>query len=127
MLSRKFILCDMTCHLHRSGTLSLSYRCTNVNHVYVGPSHRCTGPVGIYLLIKKCVILLLHVRNGCFHPAPFLDEHGEADLGLRRGRPQFLNPLRYDDLRRLWLTHGIPIHVARKIEQSYDFGGWRTL
>ncbi|KAF9983097.1 hypothetical protein BGZ65_002187 [Modicella reniformis] len=87
----------------------------------------CTGPVGIYLLIKKCVILLLHVRNGCFHPAPFLDEHGEADLGLRRGRPQFLNPLRYDDLRRLWLTHGIPIHVARKIEQSYDIGGWRTL
>ncbi|KAI1315623.1 hypothetical protein EDD11_000575 [Mortierella claussenii] len=87
----------------------------------------CTGPVGIYLLIKKCVILLLHVRNGCFHPAPFLDEHGEADLGLRRGRPQFLNPLRYDDLRRLWLTHGIPIHVARKIEQSYDIGGWLTL
>ncbi|KAF9109352.1 hypothetical protein BGX27_007699 [Mortierella sp. AM989] len=87
----------------------------------------CTGPVGIYLLIKKCVILLLHVRNGCFHPAPFLDEHGEADLGLRRGRPQFLNPLRYDDLRRMWLTHGIPIHVARKIEQSYDIGGWRTL
>ncbi|KAF9580550.1 hypothetical protein BGW38_002748 [Lunasporangiospora selenospora] len=87
----------------------------------------CTGPVGIYLLIKKCVILLLHVRSGCFHPAPFLDEHGEADLGLRRGRPQFLNPLRYDDLRRLWLTHGIPVHVARKIEQSYDIGGWRTL
>ncbi|KAF9169045.1 hypothetical protein BGX20_010877 [Mortierella sp. AD010] len=87
----------------------------------------CTGPVGIFLLIKKCVILLLHVRNGCFHPAPFLDEHGEADLGLRRGRPQFLNPLRYDDLRRMWLTHGIPIHVARKIEQSYDIGGWRTL
>ncbi|KAG0045707.1 hypothetical protein BGZ83_009072 [Gryganskiella cystojenkinii] len=90
-------------------------------------SIKCTGPVGIYLLIKKCVILLLHVRNGCFHPAPFLDEHGEADLGLRRGRPQYLNPLRYDDLRRLWLTHGIPIHVARKIEQSYDIGGWRTL
>ncbi|KAF9914580.1 hypothetical protein BX616_007995 [Lobosporangium transversale] len=87
----------------------------------------CTGPVGIYLLIKKCVILLLHVRNGCFHPAPFLDEHGEADLGLRRGRPQFLNQMRYDDLRRLWLTHGIPIHVARKIEQSYDIGGWLTL
>ncbi|KAG0236519.1 hypothetical protein BGW41_000387 [Actinomortierella wolfii] len=87
----------------------------------------CTGAIGIYLLIKKCVILLLHSRNGCFHPAPFLDEHGEADLGLRRGRPQFLNPLRYDDLRRLWLTHGIPIHVARKIEQSYDVGGWRTL
>ncbi|KAG0262024.1 hypothetical protein DFQ27_002579 [Actinomortierella ambigua] len=87
----------------------------------------CTGAIGVYLLIKKCVILLLHARNGCFHPAPFLDEHGEADLGLRRGRPQFLNPLRYDDLRRLWLTHGIPIHVARKIEQSYDVGGWRTL
>ncbi|CAG8785971.1 12419_t:CDS:2, partial [Racocetra persica] len=78
----------------------------------------CGGDIGIYLLVKKCVILLLHLENGCFQNAPYLDTHGEVDLGLKRGRPQFLNQRRYDEIRKLWLTHGVPIHVARKIEQT---------
>ncbi|CAG8463021.1 15022_t:CDS:2, partial [Cetraspora pellucida] len=86
----------------------------------------CGGDIGIYLLVKKCVILLLHLENGCFQNAPYLDTHGEVDLGLKRGRPQFLNQKRYDEIRRLWLTHGVPIHVARKIEQTFDLGGWPT-
>ncbi|CAB4385880.1 unnamed protein product [Rhizophagus irregularis] len=87
----------------------------------------CGGDIGIYLLVKKCVILLLHVDNGCFMNAPYLDTHGETDLGLKRGRPQFLNQKRYDEIRKLWLTHGVPIHVARKIEQTFDLGGWPTM
>ncbi|RIA96511.1 hypothetical protein C1645_707932 [Glomus cerebriforme] len=87
----------------------------------------CGGDIGIYLLVKKCVILLLHVDNGCFMNAPYLDTHGEVDLGLKRGRPQFLNQKRYDEIRKLWLTHGVPIHVARKIEQTFDLGGWPTM
>ncbi|CAG8513156.1 17357_t:CDS:2, partial [Dentiscutata heterogama] len=86
----------------------------------------CGGDIGIYLLVKKCVILLLHLENGCFQNAPYLDTHGEVDLGLKRGRPQFLNQKRYDEIRKLWLTHGVPIHVARKIEQTFDLGGWPT-
>ncbi|CAG8445258.1 4966_t:CDS:2 [Diversispora eburnea] len=81
----------------------------------------------IYLLVKKCVILLLHLDNGCFMSAPYLDIHGEADLGLKRGRQQFLSQKRYDEIRKLWLTHGVPIHVARKIEQTFDLGGWPTM
>ncbi|RHZ54062.1 hypothetical protein Glove_431g29 [Diversispora epigaea] len=87
----------------------------------------CGGDIGIYLLVKKCVILLLHLDNGCFMNAPYLDVHGEVDLGLKRGRPQFLNQKRYDEIRKLWLTHGVPIHVARKIEQTFDLGGWPTM
>ena len=60
-------------------------------------------------------------------PPPYLDAHGETDLGLKRGKPLFLNKKRYDELRKLWLTHGIPSFVARKIEQSFDYGGWITL
>ncbi|CAG8746872.1 19547_t:CDS:2, partial [Racocetra fulgida] len=67
----------------------------------------CGGDIGIYLLVKKCVILLLHLENGCFQNAPYLDTHGE--------------------IRKLWLTHGVPIHVARKIEQTFDLGGWPTM
>ncbi|CAG8465516.1 1191_t:CDS:10 [Ambispora leptoticha] len=86
----------------------------------------CGGDVGIYFLVKKWVILLLHLNNGCFMNPPYLDKHGEVDLGLKRGRPQFLNLKRYDEFRNLWLTHEIPIRVARKIEQSFDLGGWST-
>ncbi|CAI2174520.1 3024_t:CDS:10 [Funneliformis geosporum] len=85
----------------------------------------CGGEIGIYLLVKKCVILLLHVDNGCYMNAPYLDKHGEVD-GLKRGKPQFLNQKRYDEIRKVWLTHGVPIHVARKIEQAFDLGGWPT-
>ncbi|KAJ3155333.1 hypothetical protein HDU86_004424 [Geranomyces michiganensis] len=87
----------------------------------------CGGDVGIYFIVKKCVIYLMHVENGCFIHPPYLDAHGEVDVGLRRGRPQFLNHKRYDELNRTWLTHGIPSFVARKIESTYDVGGWMTL
>ncbi|KAI9104974.1 hypothetical protein DFS34DRAFT_223040 [Phlyctochytrium arcticum] len=87
----------------------------------------CGSGIGIYLLINKCVILLLHWDNGFFNTPPYLDAHGEVDFGLKRGRPQFLNQRRYDEIRKLWLTHGVPSFVARKIEQSFDRGGWQTM
>ncbi|CAG8576647.1 181_t:CDS:2 [Paraglomus brasilianum] len=43
----------------------------------------CAGNIGMYLLVKKCVLLLLHGDNGCFMNAPYLDTHGEVDLGLK--------------------------------------------
>ncbi|ORY96698.1 hypothetical protein BCR43DRAFT_492123 [Syncephalastrum racemosum] len=87
----------------------------------------CGGEVGVYLLVKRCAVLVLHNENGWFMPAPYLDTHGEVDTGLRRGRPQYLNQKRYADIRKLWLQHGIPAYVARQIEATYDVGGWTTL
>ncbi|KAG2217780.1 hypothetical protein INT45_011837 [Circinella minor] len=87
----------------------------------------CGGEIGLYLLIKRCSLLVLHNENGWFMQAPYLDAHGEVDEGLRRGRPQYLAVKRYADTRKLWLQHGIPAYVARQIEASYDVGGWTTL
>ncbi|KAJ2703649.1 E3 ubiquitin-protein ligase ubr1 [Coemansia sp. IMI 209128] len=87
----------------------------------------CGGTVGVYLLVKKCGLLLLHHDNGCFMSAPYLDQHGEVDLGLKRGRPLFLNKSRYEEMRRLVLTQKIPVFVARKIDQAFDIGGWVSL
>ncbi|KAJ2556601.1 E3 ubiquitin-protein ligase ubr1 [Coemansia sp. RSA 1933] len=87
----------------------------------------CGGTVGIYLLVKKCGLLLLHHDNGCFMSAPYLDQHGEVDLGLKRGRPLFINRARYEEMRRLVLTQRIPIYVAHKIDQAFDIGGWVSL
>ncbi|KAJ1801177.1 E3 ubiquitin-protein ligase ubr1 [Coemansia sp. RSA 2399] len=87
----------------------------------------CGGTVGIYLLVKKCGLLLLHHDNGCFMSAPYLDQHGEVDLGLKRGRPLFINRARYEEMRRLVLAQRIPIYVAHKIDQAFDIGGWVSL
>ncbi|KAJ3153865.1 hypothetical protein HDU89_008730 [Geranomyces variabilis] len=107
---------------------SQSYCCQEEDkgecHIHAGT---CGGEVGIYFIVKKCVIYLMHNENGCFIHPPYLDAHGEVDVGLRRGRPQFLNHKRYDELNRTWLMHGIPSFVARKIESTYDVGGWMTL
>lgn len=43
----------------------------------------CGGQVGIFLVIKKCAILILHGSQGSFMNAPYLDLHGETDLGLK--------------------------------------------
>ncbi|KAJ1666955.1 E3 ubiquitin-protein ligase ubr1 [Coemansia sp. RSA 1646] len=87
----------------------------------------CGGSVGMYLLVKKCGLLLLHHDNGCFMSAPYLDQHGEVDLGLKRGRPLFINRVRYEEMRKLVLAQKIPIYVAHKIDQAFDIGGWVSL
>ena len=43
---------------------------------------------------------------------PYLDIHGEADLGLRKGRPLFLHRQRYEELRKMWLSHGVPSYIG---------------
>ncbi|KAI8369913.1 hypothetical protein EDC96DRAFT_503828 [Choanephora cucurbitarum] len=43
----------------------------------------CGGEIGVFLSIKRCVLILLHNGNGWFMNAPYLDPHGEVDQGLR--------------------------------------------
>lgn len=81
----------------------------------------------MFINIRKCMILLLHARNGSWVPAPYLDKHGEADAGLRRSRQLILNQKRYDALsRHSWLTQGIPTQISRKLEGEINNGGWET-
>ncbi|KAG8769360.1 hypothetical protein FRC12_005006 [Ceratobasidium sp. 428] len=87
----------------------------------------CGGAVGLYFLVRRCAILYLSAGNGSFGQAPYLDVHGEVDYGMRRGRRQFLNAQRFEELRRIWLTHGIPTFVARKLDGLMDYGGWDSL
>lgn len=87
----------------------------------------CGGSVGVYFKIKSNLVLLLYQGNGTFHfLSPYLDSHGEIDVGLRKGRPQKLHQQRYDELRKQVWGHGVANIVARKTEASMDQGGWQT-
>ncbi|KAK2464879.1 hypothetical protein APHAL10511_002955 [Amanita phalloides] len=90
-------------------------------------TRECGGMVGMFFLVKRCSLLYLFAGNGSFLPPPYLDVHGEIDVSMRRGRRQFLHPARWEEVRKMWLNHGIPTIVARKLESSIDTGGWETL
>jgi E3 ubiquitin-protein ligase UBR1 len=94
---------------------------------------RCSAPIGMFLLIRKCNVVLLHVMRdpnaetsaraqgmvlggsflvrsadtpplGSFFPAPYLTKHGETDGGLRNKHQLMLSQMRYDRLLRdTWL------------------------
>ncbi|KAG7090500.1 hypothetical protein E1B28_009613 [Marasmius oreades] len=87
----------------------------------------CGGALGLYFLIKRCVVLYLYGNSGSFTQSPYLDVHGEIDVSMRRGRRQYLHYARWEDVRKTWLNHHIPTVIARKLESSLDSGGWETL
>ena len=89
---------------------------------------RCGRNIGIFISLRKCTVLYLHNGNGSWAHAPYLDKHGEVDPGLRRSRQLMLNQKRYDALlRNVWLQHGIPTTISRKLEADINNGGWETL
>ncbi|KAH8910933.1 hypothetical protein BR93DRAFT_923658 [Coniochaeta sp. PMI_546] len=89
---------------------------------------KCQKTIGLFLNIRRCVVFMLHRQSGSFANAPYIDQYGEMDMGLRHGRELFLHQKRYDTfLRNLWLGHGVPSFIARKLEADINNGGWETL
>lgn len=78
----------------------------------------CGAGVGLFLRIRDCEILLLGMNKGCFMSAPYLDEYGETDQGLRRGNPLHLCKERLNKLHLMWLSHGLHEDIARSTETS---------
>lgn len=75
---------------------------------------RQTGSgIGIFFLVQKCTVLLMHNNKSAYSASVYVDQHGEEDPGLRRGRPLFLNEARYKALEALWRQQGIPREVAQ--------------
>ncbi|KAF2005874.1 RING finger domain-containing protein [Amniculicola lignicola CBS 123094] len=89
---------------------------------------KCGGNIGLFINIRKCMVLFLNLNNGTWAVAPYLDKHGEVDPTLRRHHQLFLNQKRYDVLlRKVWLEGGIQSLIARRLEGDINNGGWETL
>ncbi|KAJ4312598.1 E3 ubiquitin-protein ligase ubr1 [Neodidymelliopsis sp. IMI 364377] len=89
---------------------------------------KCGGQIGIFMHIRKCMILFLNKSHGTWAVAPYLDKHGEVDPTLRRHHQLFLNQRRYDALlRKVWLEGGVQSMIARRLEGDVNNGGWETL
>ena len=76
-------------------------------------ARRCGLGVGLFALVHQNLTLLVDETRSAYHASLYLDEHGEEDRGLRRGKPLFLNSARQAALHRLWLAQAVPLEVAR--------------
>ncbi|KAH8603008.1 hypothetical protein B0O99DRAFT_560783 [Bisporella sp. PMI_857] len=89
---------------------------------------KCQGNIGLFINIRKCCIFYLYKQSGSWMVAPYIDKYGEVDPGLRHSRQLFLNQKRYDALlRTVWLSHGVPSVISRKLEMDINNGGWETI
>ncbi|KAH3677087.1 hypothetical protein WICMUC_001842 [Wickerhamomyces mucosus] len=91
-------------------------------------NEECLSHVGMFLLPRHTSILLLYRGNGSFHPAPYIDHHGEFDSEIKQGQIMNLNKEKYDQfIRQLWLQNEAPNYITRKLEGVIDMGGWESL
>ncbi|KAK8125285.1 uncharacterized protein PG998_001044 [Apiospora kogelbergensis] len=101
--------------------------CLMCGEIFCGQT-MCQRNMGIFINIRKCAIFYLHRKSGSFSNAPYIDKYGEVDVGLRHGRQLFLNQRRYDSMiRAMWLGHGVPSFISRKLEADINNGGWETI
>uniref|UniRef100_A0A452U1Q2 E3 ubiquitin-protein ligase n=1 Tax=Ursus maritimus TaxID=29073 RepID=A0A452U1Q2_URSMA len=90
----------------------------------------CGAGVCIFLKIRECRVVLVEGKaRGCAYPAPYLDEYGETDPGLKRGNPLRLSRERYRKLHLVWQQHCIIEEIARSQETNQMLFGfnWQLL
>jgi len=92
----------------------------------VAHAERCGAGTGVFLILKMTSVLVLRDERRAIWGSPYLDEHGEEDVELRRGKPLFLSKVRYGTLQRLWLTHGFD-HDSRILASTARNGGFAML
>ena len=112
---REIAICMITGEVILAGSSSrgMYYHSNNSPGRCTIHSKKNGAGVGIFFLLQKCLVLLLHNDKSAYSPSLYVDEHGEEDVGLRRGRPLYLHQERYQRLQKLWLQHEIPGDVAR--------------
>lgn len=77
----------------------------------------CGGGIGIVLLLDQCRVAIIGGSMAAYFPSPYVDAHGEEDVGLQRGRPLRLDAARYKYLESLWANHRIFTEVSRQRNQ----------
>mmetsp|Transcript_35648 Transcript_35648/g.82878 ORF Transcript_35648/g.82878 Transcript_35648/m.82878 type:complete len:1144 (-) Transcript_35648:236-3667(-) len=107
-------ICLLTGAVMRSGAARRPYaRDSSQPGACTVHARKVGSGVGIFFLISKCTILLVHNNKSAYSASLYVDENGEEDPGLRRGRPLFLKETRYEALEKLWRSHGCPREVAQ--------------
>lgn len=77
----------------------------------------CGSGIGVYLILKTTIVRVYRQNRRTNWGSPYLDEHGEEDLELHRGKPLHLSSERYENLNKLWLLNEFD-HNARVLRHT---------
>ena len=82
--------------------------CSNYDQIGECTQHAftCGAGAGVFLLLKQTSLLLVRGSRACIYSSPYLDGHGEEDLGLFRGRALGLNRDRIGAVQAMWRACG---------------------
>ena len=91
-----------------------SRKCCRRNRVGPITAHAaaCCGSTGVFLHLSHCQVLLVRGNYAVFTDAPYVDQYGEHDPGLRKGRILTLNEGEYSVLREMCTSHRIAQFVT---------------
>lgn len=82
-------------------------------------SQSCGNKRGMFLQIKSCIVIMLDGDRGGYVDAPYVDERGEVDRGLKRGRPLFLQPNMYARLNHIFQSQRLSSDIAKIMRNNY--------
>ena len=68
-------------------------------------SYECGAGAGMFFLLQECSGLIMHKTKAAYVHSPYVDSHGETPQF--RGRPLYLDLVRYEHLREVWMGHGV--------------------
>ncbi len=74
----------------------------------------CGSGCCVFFLVQRCVVLLMRDSFAAYYGSMYVDEYGEEDTWVRRGRPLHLSATRYATLCCLYLTHQVAEEVCRR-------------
>lgn len=65
----------------------------------------CGAGTAVFLVVTSSCIIVIRGKRACLWGSVYLDSFGEEDRELKRGKPLFLSPERYQLLQQQWLSH----------------------
>lgn len=88
--------------------------------MFVQHTTECSRSVGLVLQVSSTAVLVVSGRRYAYWGSLYLDEHGEEDRDLKRGRPLFLSAARFRLLELQWRAHAFdrlcrPFHWHRDL------------
>ncbi|KAK6165726.1 hypothetical protein SNE40_022591 [Patella caerulea] len=90
-------------------------QCCKQNSVFECVQHSisCGAGTGMFLLVNSSIIVVIRGARATLWGSVYLDEHGEEDRELKRGKPLYLSKERYNLLEQQWINHNFD-HVCKK-------------
>ncbi|XP_013419454.1 E3 ubiquitin-protein ligase UBR3-like [Lingula anatina] len=82
-------------------------------HECVQHSIHCGAGTGLFLSVNSSVIVVVRGPRATLWGSVYLDEYGEEDRELKRGKPLYLSNERYKILEQQWITHSFD-HTCKR-------------